>query len=164
MKKQIDSICESQVIVRGRSTYKEFRKSAKEFFKTFVISPEDETFYVVKAHIDESGYVSCYGVFYGEDQRLDLVVESSADNDEVFLAEAYSQEAMLEFIKMRKKRSVKENMYIFKVSFENYELSHVQSFYGGEHDLVLKMYPHQDLVEVRPTEAIKTLGTLTEEM
>lgn len=160
MKKKITSICDSQTIFREQQTYKEFRKSAKEFFKAFDIKPTEETYYVVKSHIDKDGYASSFGVVYGDEQRLSLVVESKDTLDETFLAEADSPEAMLAFIKMRKNKSLKENIYIFKVRFEDYEISHVQSFYGGAHDLVLKMFPHPDLIDTETSDAIKTFGTI----
>ena len=161
MKKKINSISESQIMFREQQTYKEFRKSAKAFFESLVMSPEEGTYYVVKAHIDEDGYVSSYGVVYGEEQRLDLIVESRESIDETFLAEAYCAEDVMTFIKMCKDVSPKENIFIFKVNFKDYELSSIQSFYGGKNDLILKMYPHRDLIDEQTTEAIKILGTLT---
>jgi len=160
MKTEMNFTWESQAQWHGLTTHKKLRKEAKEFLDSSFSTEQSEPLYVIKAHMDENGVVSSHGVCYGQPHHLQFIVESECDEEEVFLAEATSKEAVLQFIKMGKKRVPSENIFIFKLPLWDSQYFNTSSFHGGEHPLALKMYPYDEEKEEMQLEPIKVLGSV----
>ena len=159
MKKKISCVYDTQESNKVELSNKKFIKKIKEFFVSNADMKENETFYVVKAFIDKDKRIHTHGAYYGTEMSpLDLLVNSENNSEEVFLAEATSSDAMLEFIESSEKTVQHENIYIFKVLFENFELSKIQSFYGGENILDLYLFHHDDEEDSYSGEVLKRFG------
>ncbi len=160
--KTIECVYDTQKSNKVDLSKKKLIKKIKGFFKSNTQMKKGEVFYVVKAFIDEDNKVQSYGAYYGaEINPLSLLVNSDDYSDEVFLAEAISKKAMLEFIGKSKNNEQNENIYAFKILYQDFNLLNVESFYGGIYDLDLYMFEHNEEVDNPNRKMLKQLGKVT---
>jgi hypothetical protein len=122
---------------------KKFRKSIQEFFLNNSNLEEDESFYIIKAFIDDNNELQTYGAYYGvEMSPFTFLINSDEESEEVFLAEVTKKETMADFIEGKRKRDV--NMFAFKIQSKDFKLSKIESLYGGPYELDLYIFNYQE--------------------
>ena len=105
-------------------------KSAKEFFQENLPS-KGETFIVLKVAVDEENQVDVFGAYFGsESSPVDVYGQSGSCREKAFLAEALDTQAMINFIE----KKGDENLYLFKVKYENFVMQEIKSFYAPKYD------------------------------
>lgn len=148
---------DTQEIKHVEFNRKEFIKKAKEFFNLSLPLQRDEIFFIVQADMDKYGKVSAFGAYYGICMSpFTFLVNFKEYSEEVFLAEATDEEAMLKYIKKSKKES--NNLYLFKVLYKNFKMQSISSFYGGVHDLDFYMFDYSDDDSKGYGEVLKRFG------
>lgn len=161
MKKKINRIHDIHEVNEVELSKKKFLKNIKEFFIANSNLRDDEIFYIVKANIDKEHIVQTYGAYYGPDSSpLSFLVNSKKSSDEVFLAEATSKEAMLEFIGKSTMHNRDENIYAFKVQYKDFKLCKLESIYGGKLNLSLFMFEYSDEEDAHEKIVLKRLGKI----
>jgi len=136
MENKITYTQDTQNINAIELTPKKFLKKAKKFLRANEKLEKNEILYVVKASKTSEEEVIVEGAYYGaEISPLWFLVNSKEYSENVFLAEATSSEAIIEYLLSNKDKEINDNIYVFKVLYEDFKLCKIKSLYGGEHDL-----------------------------
>ncbi len=136
-----------------------FHEGIKELF--FGNSPleEDEIICVIKAHTDETDGVISHGAYFGMDMSpFTFLVNSKESSEEVFLAEASCEEAILEFIQHSSHNRKEENIYVIKIQYQNFKISNIKSIYGGPFELDFYVFYREEDGTSNHGEVLKRLG------
>jgi len=134
-------------------------KKAKEFLLANAEVAEDEILYVFKALKTSNGDVVASGAYYGAEMSpLTFLINSKDHSENVFLVEATSSEALLEYLLSNTERDLEYNIYVLKVLYKDFELCKIKSFYGGNHDLDFYIFDEYDEELNSYGEVLKRLG------
>jgi len=138
---------------------KKFLKEAKKFFIDISDMQKDDILYVVKAAMNKQRKVVTRGTYYGvETSPLSFLVNSKYSSEEVFLGEAHSMEAIYKFLMTSKENNIDENIYIFKVLYQDYTFSKIESLYGGVNELDFYIFERDDAMCIRKGKVLKRFG------
>lgn len=152
---------EIQTTDEMKLTSKKFLKKSKEFLLQNNKMKENEILYIVKATMTSNGDVVAYGAYYGiEMSPLNFLVTSEEYKENVSLAEVTSKEGMIEYLLNNKNEETDENIYLFKVLYEDFKLCKIESFYGGKNALDFYIFDEYDEEQNRYGKVLKRFGKI----
>jgi len=124
-------IYETKKIKKLKDNEMKLHKIAKKFFYNINLL-KNETLIALRASSNADNEIDIYGAYYGtESSPIDVYAQNQENRKKAFLAEALDYEAMIKFID----KESDENIYIFKVKFQEFHMVDITSFYGGKYDL-----------------------------
>ncbi len=146
-------------IAEVQLTSKMFLKKAIEFLRANAEVAEDEILYVFKALKTFNGEVVTSGAYYGvEMSPLTFLINSKDHSENVFLAEATSANALLEYLHSNREKDLDCNIYVLKVVYKDFKLCKIESFYSGNHNLDFYIFDEYDEESNCYGEVLKRLG------
>lgn len=122
-------------------TQRKFLKKANKYFFKQSQLHQDEALFIIKVSY-KNGKIDAYGAYYGVDNSsFTFVVENDEVGCEVYLAEATSKEAMMNFLAASK---LHESIYVLKASLKDFQLHTMESIYRNQNNLDLLMFHYTE--------------------
>ena len=148
-----------QIIDEMNLTSNTFLREAEDFLMKNAQLEVNEILYVVKATKTVDEKVIVHGAYYGlEMSPLQFLVNSKEYSEDVFLAEATSSEAMIEYLLNNKNEEADYNVYLFKVLYKDFRLCKIESLYVGKNDLDFYIFDEYDEKSDRYGKILKRFG------
>jgi len=111
-------------------------EKAKSFFEENKPT-KNETFFVVKSSFNKENEIDAYGLYFGNGSSPVYVeAQTNTNVERIFLTEALDTTSVINFIE----KNNDENIYLFKVIFEDFEMKEITSFYSKKHKMDIIIY------------------------